>query len=56
MLFAITGLFTLSLGLLAQAFVPLPEGRGDETEKAQDLTIASTSAPADIGKKYKNSL
>jgi hypothetical protein len=56
MLFAITGLFTLSLGLLAQAFLPLPDGRGDETEKVQDLTIASTSVPTYIGKKYKNSL
>jgi hypothetical protein len=51
MLFAITGLFTLSLGLIAQAYVPLPEGRRDETEKAQDFTNASTSAPAYNGNK-----
>jgi hypothetical protein len=35
MMFAITGLFTLSLGLLAQAFVPLQK---------------STAAPACLGK------
>jgi hypothetical protein len=51
MLFAITGLLTLNLGLVAHAFVPLLEGRRDETEKAQDFTKASTSSPANIGKK-----
>jgi len=43
MMFAITGLFTLSLGLLAQAFVPLPE----------HLTQKSTAAPACLGKNLK---
>jgi hypothetical protein len=51
MLFAITGLLTLNLGLLAQAFVPLSEGRRDETEKVQAFTNASTSALAYNGKK-----
>jgi hypothetical protein len=35
MLFAIIGLFVLSLGLVAEASVPLPEGRGNETGKFQ---------------------
>jgi hypothetical protein len=37
-------LFVLSLGLLAQALVQLPEGRGDKTGKAQHLAKASASA------------
>jgi hypothetical protein len=50
MLFATTGLFALSLGLVAKAFIPLPEGRGEEIGKLEDLTKGSSSDPACRGK------
>jgi hypothetical protein len=50
MLFACTGLFAVSLGLLAQALVPLHEDSGVVTGKIRHLTKASTSLPACLGK------
>ena len=53
MSYATAAFLVLSLGLLAQAWVPLPDGRGDKTGKAQDLAQAAASAPACPGKNLK---